>query len=108
MYIRRTDKEKTMAYPLDRFLISRCTQYPHVVKEFIRFLMMNNIYGKYVLNYANAPDHWKHSYHFEGDTPKELSINAFLWDQTPEGYKYWKTIDKMWRSKLKYDLNIKI
>ena len=70
--------------------------------------MTHNIYGKYVLNYANASEYWKERYHCEGRTPHHLFVRAFLWDKTPEGDDYWQTIDRMWTNTLKLDLKIDI
>lgn len=95
-----------MACPLDKFLISRCRHCPHVIKEFIRFLMTYDVYGRYVLNYANASDYWKQTYHREGDTPTRLLLRAFFWEKTPEGNAFWSDLNELWRNRLKFDFKI--
>ena len=96
-----TNWHKIKIFPLDEFLIKRCKQYPHVIKEFIRFLMMHNAYGKYVFNYANASDYWKLIYHRGGAiTPNKFFLRAFSWEKTPEGEDYWRNLNKMWGWKL--------
>ena len=92
--------------PLDKFLTSKCGNYPHVVKVFIRFLHIHGAYGKYAFNYAHASDSWKSENQVEGGDPYQLFSRAFSWELSPQGYCYWKNLNDLWRSRLTLDLHI--
>ncbi len=57
-------------------------------EDFVRFLKENNAYLKYMTNAGYLTD-------------EEIDINdsyfeAFVWDNTPEGYDYWDDLDTDW------------
>lgn len=86
-----------MNCPLDSFLIGKCRKYPYMVKEFIRFLLIHEVYEKYIFNYANASSYWKYTYHIAVGNPDEFIMSAFLWNATPEGDPFWNRINDLWK-----------
>lgn len=91
---------KTKTCSLDKFLISKCKDQPHLLKEFIKFLYTHHAYGVYVFNYIHASESWKRDNHHEGGYPHAFIIDAFLWDATPQYHSYWSSLHDEWCSQL--------
>lgn len=52
--------------------------------EFREFLKFHNAYYKYIKNNKG-----------ESENPY-TDFEGFHWENTPEGYEYWSTLDELW------------
>lgn len=67
------------------------TEYNINWKRFCRFLKENNCYEEFRKNFLKGRLNLK-----EFKKAPSL-VTAFAWDVTPEGFKFWETINSKWR-----------
>ena len=87
--------------PLDKFIACKGRDKIKLAKDFIKFLCLHDLYGKFVLNYARAENSWKKECHIEGSTPNQYILRAFSWADSPEGHNYWSKFNELWRCKVR-------
>lgn len=73
-----------------------------IKKEFVRFLKENNAYMKYRINLKNYCMNNSDFFHLPKTSGNKLLGYAFFWDETKEGYTFWKELNNKWQRKCKH------
>ena len=76
---------------------------PLTDKDFVMFLIDNNIYREFIYNLKQYMmkgyrRYWSNTRTFCQEISRYSYVsNAFMWDKTKEGFKFWKKVNDSWR-----------
>ena len=71
-------------------------------KKFIKFLKRKRVYTKFMRNFYNVSQNSKgFDDYCETTMPLSYVSCAFIWDMTPEEWKFWNSVDENWKKLLK-------
>lgn len=79
-----------------------------ILKKFKHFLAQNNVLHQYRINIYNNKKKLNKIGEWENylqplrklHIGEELIRSAFVWSCTPQGHKFWETLDKKWRQNI--------
>lgn len=71
-------------------------EYRKWLRSFLKFLIRRDIYQNYVHNVTRMENNYWRANHFPIESPRSFIDDAFLWEASPEGHKFWEDICNDW------------